>query len=57
MYEIKEHQYLTKQQILPGALFVVRINDTLKGNLLLCVTWLKFSNKLCDQYVDELWAV
>jgi len=54
MYEIKEYQYLTKQQILPGALFVVRINDTLKGNLLLCVTWLKFSNKLCDQYVDEL---
>jgi hypothetical protein len=54
MCEIREHQHVTGQQILQCTLFVARINDTLKVNLLLCVTLLQFNNKLCDQYVDEL---
>jgi len=54
MYEIKEHQHVPEQQILQCSLFVARINDTLKISLLLCVTLLKFNDKLCGQYVDQL---
>ena len=57
MYEIREHQHVTEQHIIQCALFVARINDTLKINLLLCVTLLKFNNKLCDQYVDEILSI